>query len=59
MENQLYGMMADSMEGGLHIPLNQPSGGSQNKRLRGRGGDKAADFPSNTVLGEPVHKNAQ
>jgi len=59
MENQLYQMMESSMEGGLHIPLNQPAGGSQNKRLRGRGGDKAADFPSNTVLDEPVHKNAQ
>ncbi|MCP5111578.1 MAG: sulfatase [bacterium] len=57
METRLYEMMEEL--GGLEIPLNPPRGGSQNKRLRGRGGKKAADFPDALVLDEPVHRNAQ
>ena len=57
METRLYEMMDEL--GGLEIPLNPPRGGSQNKRLRGRGGDKAADFPDALVLDKPVHRNAQ
>ena len=57
MENRLYEMM-DEM-GGMFVPLNQPRGGSQNKRLRKRGGDDAADFPGALVVDEPIHRNAQ
>ena len=57
MEASLYQMMADL--GGMTIPLNAPRGSSQNKRLRGRGGSEAADFPSVMVLDEPIHRNAQ
>ncbi len=57
MEASLYEMMAEL--GGMAIPLNAPRGNSQNKRLRRRGGKKAADFPEPMVLDEPVHRNAQ
>ena len=57
MDDRLYAMM-DEM-GGMYVPLNQPRGGSQNKRLRGRGGDEASNFPPPLVLDEPIHKNAQ
>jgi len=59
MEDELYAMMAESMQGGLHIPLNQPSGDYDNKRLSTRGGVKAADFPKNLVVDEPENKNAK
>ncbi len=57
MENRLYEMMEDL--GGMLIPLNQPRGGSQNKRLRSRNGEKSADFPAAMVLDEPINRNAQ
>jgi N-acetylglucosamine-6-sulfatase len=57
MENRLYRMM-DQL-GGMDIPMNQPRGNSQNKRLRSRGGDHAADFPDAFVVDEPVNKNAK
>lgn len=57
MEASLYEMMAEL--GGMAIPLNAPRGNSQNKRLRRRGGKKAADFPEPMVLDDPVHRNAQ
>ena len=57
METSLYEMMAEL--GGMAIPLNAPRGNSQNKRLRRRGGKKAADFPEPMVLDGPVHRNAQ
>ncbi len=57
MENKLYQMM-DEM-GGTEIPLNQPRGNSQNKRLRSRGGEKAADFPPSMVVDEPANRNAK
>lgn len=57
METQLYAMMAEL--GGMEIPLNAPRGNSQNKRLRGRGGKKAADFPEPLVTDAPQHRNAQ
>lgn len=57
MEAKLYDMMAEL--GGMSIPMNAPRGNSQNKRLRGRGGKKAGDFPEPFVLDEPVHRNAQ
>ncbi len=57
MENRLYEMMAEL--GGMEIPLNQPRGGSQNKRIRGRGGRSASSFPPPLVVDEPIHKNAQ
>ncbi|MYC68440.1 MAG: sulfatase [Acidobacteriia bacterium] len=57
METSLYEMMSEL--GGMAIPLNAPRGSSQNKRLRRRGGKKAADFPEPMVLDEPVHQNAQ
>ena len=51
MQNRLYDMM-DEM-GGMQIPLNRPRGRQQNKRLRGRGGVKAADFPEAMIVDEP------
>jgi len=57
MENRLYQMM-DQL-GGMDIPMNQPRGNSQNKRLRTRGGDEAADFPNAFVVDEPLNKNAK
>jgi N-acetylglucosamine-6-sulfatase len=57
MENRLYEMMEDM--GGMSIPLNQPRGSSQNKRLGTRGGRQAADFPEALVVEQPVNRNAQ
>lgn len=57
MEKRLYEMMEEL--GGMEIPLNAPMGGSQNKRLRSRGGDRAANFPEALVLDQPVHQTAQ
>ena len=57
MENRLYQMMSDL--GGMEIPLNQPSRGSQNKRLRVRNGDRAADFPDDFVVDEPLNDGAR
>jgi N-acetylglucosamine-6-sulfatase len=57
MENRLYALMAE--EGGMFIPLNQPRGSSQNKRLGARGGTKAADFPDHLVVDEPINTNAK
>ena len=56
MENTLYEMM-DEM-GGMDIPLNQPQGNSQNKRLRARGGLEGSDFPEPLVLDKPVNSDA-
>ncbi|MEM1158696.1 MAG: sulfatase [Verrucomicrobiota bacterium] len=58
MEKVLYRMMAEGMDEGLHIPLNQPAGGFNPYRLRSRGGDQASDFPLNKVLDEPVNRDA-
>lgn len=54
MESQLYAYMqdADAME----IPLNAPSGGSNNKRLRSRGA--AGDFPDRFYVDDPINDNA-
>jgi len=57
METRLYEMMDEL--GGMEIPLNAPRGNSQNKRLGGRGGKKAADFPDALVVPEPLSRNAQ
>jgi len=57
MEDKLYAMLND--QGGMDIPMNKPSGWSQNIRYRKRGGDKAANFPASFVVDEPEHKNAQ
>ena len=57
LEDELYQRMAEL--GGMEIPLNQPRGRSQNKRLRSRDGEKAADFPPWMVLDEPVNRNAK
>jgi N-acetylglucosamine-6-sulfatase len=56
MEDRLYALMADL--GGMEIPLNQPKGGFNNKRLRSRGGDEAADFPEPFVVDEPLNTDA-
>ena len=56
MENELYRMMADL--GGMEIPMNQPRGGINNKRLRSRGGEHAADFPEPFVVDEPINTDA-
>jgi len=57
MEKELYSMMARL--GGMEIPMNQPSGGSLNKRLRTRGGEHAADFPQAFIVDQPSNKGAQ
>jgi len=57
MQDRLYEMMGEL--GGLEIPLNPPRGRSQNKRLRSRGGQQAADFPETFVVDEPANRNAQ
>lgn len=56
MEGELYQMMGEL--GGMEIPLNQPKGGINDKRLRERGGDQAADFPSSKVVDEPINRDA-
>jgi N-acetylglucosamine-6-sulfatase len=56
MEDDLYRLMADL--GGMSIPLNQPKGGFNNLRLRSRGGEEAADFPTPFVVDEPVNSDA-
>ncbi len=56
MENELYQMMGEL--GGMEIPLNQPKGGVNDKRLHSRDGDKAADFPPSKVVDEPLNQNA-
>jgi N-acetylglucosamine-6-sulfatase len=56
LENRLYALMADL--GGMEIPLNQPKGGFNTKRLRSRGGDRAADFPEPFVVDEPLNTDA-
>lgn len=57
MENQLYAEM--QRLGGMEIPLNQPAGGINNKRLRSRGGEKAADFPKPIIVDQPLNQNAR
>lgn len=57
MEQRLYEMMEEL--GGMQVPLNPPTGRSNNKRLRLRGGDRAADFPRTMVVDEPQNRNAQ
>ncbi len=56
MEDQLYGMMEEL--GGMEIPMNQPMGRSNNKRLRSRGGQEASDFPEPMVVDEAINKRA-
>jgi N-acetylglucosamine-6-sulfatase len=56
MESQLYKEMGQL--GGMEVPLNQPAGGSNNKRLRGRGGNHASDFPAPMVVDEPLNHDA-
>ncbi len=56
MEDKLYAMMGEL--GGMEIPLNQPSGGNANKRLRSRGGQHAADFPDPFIVDQPLNQDA-
>ncbi|MFM9024679.1 MAG: sulfatase [Planctomycetaceae bacterium] len=56
MEDELYRLMGEL--GGMEIPLNQPKGGVNDKRLRSRGGDRAADFPEPFVVDEPLNADA-
>ena len=56
MEAEVYQMMGEL--GGMEIPLNQPKGGINDKRLRSRGGDEAAHFPPSKVVGEPINQDA-
>ena len=43
--------------GGMEIPMNPPRGRQQNKRLRNRGGVKAADFPDAFIVDEPLQRD--
>ena len=54
MQDRLYAMMADL--GGMDIPMNAPRGNQQNKRLRAKGGAKAADFPEAFIVDDPPQK---
>ena len=54
MQDRLYAMMNEL--GGMQIPLNPPRGRQQNKRLRDRGGVRAADFPEAFIVDEPLRK---
>ncbi len=56
MEDRLYAMLSD--KGGMQIPMNQPAGGSSNKRWKERGGDEAADFPKALVVEQPLNQDA-
>ncbi len=56
MEDKLYSMMHDL--GGMELPLNQPLGGSANKRLRSRNGKHAADFPEPLIVDKPINNDA-
>jgi N-acetylglucosamine-6-sulfatase len=56
MEDRLYERM--NVLGGMQIPLNQPAGGFNNKRLRSRGGQEAADFPQSYIVDQPPNKKA-
>lgn len=57
MEDRLYAMLGQA--GGMDLPMNQPRGGSQNKRWAQPGGDRAADFPAAFVVEEPIHREAK
>ena len=57
MQDRLYTMMADL--GGMEIPLNPPRGRQQNKRLRDRGGVRAADFPEAFIVDEPLRNEVK
>jgi N-acetylglucosamine-6-sulfatase len=54
MQRELFAMMEEL--GGSEIPLNAPRGGSLNKRLRRRGGQRSSDFPSSMLLDEPPNR---
>ena len=56
LENRLYSKMAQL--GGMEIPLNQPAGGLNHKRLRSRGGEHGTEFPEPTVVDKPINQNA-
>lgn len=57
MEQRLYAMMEEL--GGMEIPLNPPTAASQNKRLRSRGGQEAADFPEPLIVDQPAKATAR
>lgn len=57
MEDRLYAMLGQA--GGMDIPMNQPKGNSQNKRWAEHGGNRAADFPKELVVEEPINRNAK
>lgn len=54
MQTRLYAMMDEL--GGMAIPLNPPRGRQQNKRLRDRGGVRAADFPEAMIVDQPLRQ---
>ena len=56
MEDHLFEMLSE--QGGMEIPMNKPEGEMNNLRFEKRGGRKAADFPANRVVSEPVNDNA-
>ena len=56
MEDKLYSMLDE--KGGMQIPMNQPKGGSKNKRWDDRDGNEAAAFPAAMVVDEPINKQA-
>ncbi len=57
MEQALYAKL--SREGGMDIPMNQPSGGQNNKRWEEAGGEQAAEFPAAFIVEEPLNRDAK
>lgn len=54
MENKLYQMLDEA--GGMDIPMNQPAGGFNNKRLKGV--TEPGKFPPRFIVDEPLNFNA-
>lgn len=55
MQYRLYDMMVELV--GMEIPMNPLRGRQQNKRLRHRDGEDAADFPEALIVDEPLRKD--
>jgi N-acetylglucosamine-6-sulfatase len=56
MEKKLYDMLGQ--EGGMEIPMNQPSGGVNNKRWSRNDGKQGAEFPKSMIVDKPINQQA-
>ena len=57
MKRNLFSMLAE--EGGMDIPMNEPTGDYRNLRYRERAGDEAANFPNRFVVDEPENDDSK